>query len=130
MFTIRNLGGVSLFLFGTTFLWLTPAFASRGVRTDGVWWAATQILALLTVAGFTVATWGLFHQDAWWEPVALGSALVGLTSLVPYWIAAARTGETSPWFNVAIHVVGVAGVVALLVVPQLEHWVNEHVMGA
>jgi hypothetical protein len=33
MFTIRNLGGVALFLFGTTYLWLTPMFASRGVST-------------------------------------------------------------------------------------------------
>jgi hypothetical protein len=33
MCTIRNLGGVALFLFGTTFLWLTPAFATPGVST-------------------------------------------------------------------------------------------------
>jgi len=29
MFTIRNLGGVALFLLGTTFLWLTPASPGR-----------------------------------------------------------------------------------------------------
>ena len=33
MFTVRNLGGVALLLFGTTFLWLTPAFAPKGVAT-------------------------------------------------------------------------------------------------
>ncbi len=46
MFTIRNLGGVALFLFGTTFLWLTPSFASPGVSTKGVAWSVTQVLAL------------------------------------------------------------------------------------
>jgi hypothetical protein len=33
VFSIRNLGGVGLFLFGTTYLWLTPMFASRGILT-------------------------------------------------------------------------------------------------
>ena len=32
MFTIRNVGGAALFLFGTTFLWLTPSFASPECR--------------------------------------------------------------------------------------------------
>jgi hypothetical protein len=36
MFTIRNLGGVALFLFGTTYLWLTPMFAARGIPTKGI----------------------------------------------------------------------------------------------
>ncbi len=44
MFTIRNLGGVALFLFGTTYLWLTPMFASRGISTKGLWWSVTQVL--------------------------------------------------------------------------------------
>ena len=35
MFTIRNLGSVALFLFGTTYLWLTPMFASRGGLNQG-----------------------------------------------------------------------------------------------
>jgi hypothetical protein len=58
MFTIRNIGGVALFLFGTTFLWLTPTFATRG-STKGAMWSVTQVLSLATVAGFTIATWGL-----------------------------------------------------------------------
>jgi hypothetical protein len=48
MFTIRNLGGVALFLFGTTYLWLTPMFARRGISTEGLWWSVTQVLALGT----------------------------------------------------------------------------------
>ena len=42
MFTMRNLGGSALFLFGTTFLWLTPSFASPGVSTAGVAWSITR----------------------------------------------------------------------------------------
>jgi hypothetical protein len=62
MFTIRNLGGVALFLFGTTFMWLTPLFASPGVSTKGIAWSITQVLALVTIALFTAATWGLFTR--------------------------------------------------------------------
>ena len=65
MWTIRNLGGVALFLFGTTFLWLTPAFAGAGVSTKGILWSVTQVLCLVTMAGFTIATWGLFSRSSW-----------------------------------------------------------------
>ena len=50
MFTVRNLGGVALFLFGTTYLWLTPAFAGPGVPTTGVAWSITQVLVLVTLS--------------------------------------------------------------------------------
>ncbi|HEU5456366.1 MAG TPA: hypothetical protein VFU85_11845 [Nocardioides sp.] len=129
MFTIRNMGGVSLFLFGTTFLWLTPMFASKGVSTQGVLWATTRALALMTLAGFVVATWGLFQRSTWWESVAVASAVLGLAALLPYSVAAVRSGEVSPGFNVLIHAVGCAGVLVLVLVPQLEHWVDAHVMG-
>lgn len=38
MFTIRNMGGVALFLAGSTWLWLTPAFAPKGEDTSGLAW--------------------------------------------------------------------------------------------
>jgi hypothetical protein len=88
MFSIRNVGGVSLFLFGTTFLWLTPVYAATGIDTGGAAWATASVLATVTVIGFTVATWGLFRRTGWWEPVASASAVVGLTTLVLYWVAA------------------------------------------
>jgi hypothetical protein len=130
MFTVRNLGGIALFLFGTTFLWLTPAFASKDVSTDGVLWAITRVMALATLAGFLVATWGLFQRDSWWEAVAVGSAMLGLLTLVPFWIAAAKSGETTPAFTVFVAFLGIAGVLVLLLVPKLEHWVDSHVMGS
>jgi hypothetical protein len=131
MFTIRDLGGVSLFLAGTTWLWLTPAFASKGVTTDGAWWSVTRAVCLLTMGAFTVATVGLFARQSWWEVAALGSAAVGLLGLLTYWFAATGAGETvgtAAW-NVFVHVLMVAGVGVLLLVPTLEGWVDRHVTG-
>jgi hypothetical protein len=127
MFTIRNVGGVALLLFGSTFLWLTPWFASQGVSTRGAMWSVTGVLAVLVVAGFTAATWGLFTDAGWWELTAVASAALGVVVLVPYWLAAAHAGETTPGFNVLIHLLGAVGVFALLLTPALEHWVHAHV---
>jgi len=88
----------------------------------------TQVCALLTLLGFSIATWGLFRKAEWWELVAVVSAAVGTLSLVPYWIAAHNAGETTPWFNVLIHALGTAGVFVLLLAPRLEGWVSGHVM--
>jgi hypothetical protein len=114
MFTIRNVGGVALFLFGTTFLWLTPSFASPGVSTSGVAWSITQVLALVTIAVFTAATWGLFKKTAWWQPVAVIAAAIGFVVLIPYWIAASHAGEHNPAINVVVHALGNIGVLVLL----------------
>lgn len=128
MFTIRNLGGVALFLFGTTFLWLTPAFATPGVSTKGVAWSITQVGALVTLALFTAATWGLFTKAGWWEPLAIIAAVVGFLVLISYWLAASHAGEPNPGFNVLVHALGSVGVWVLLLVPALERWVDSHVL--
>ncbi len=127
MFSIRNVGGVSLFLFGTTFLWLTPVYAASGIDTSGAAWAMTGVFATVTVIGFTIATWGLFRRTGWWELVASVSAIVGLATLVPYWLAADSSAVTNPAFDVVIHALGSMGVLILLRVPTLEHWVHGHV---
>lgn len=128
MFTIRNVGGVSLFLFGTTFLWLTPEFVTAGLKNTGWLWSTTRVLALVTLLGFTVATWGLFQRASWWEMAAIASAVLGTIALIPYWLAAHQSGETTPWFNVLVLALGSAGVLVLLLVPPLERWVDSHVM--
>jgi hypothetical protein len=127
MFSIRNLGGVSMLLFGSTFLWLTPMFAASDVETSGMAWAATGILVAVTISGFTVATWGLFRLVSWWETLAALSAVLGLATLVPYWVAADASGVANPVFDVVIHAAGSAGVLLLLRVPRLELWVHSHV---
>jgi hypothetical protein len=128
MFTIRNLGGVALLLFVTTFLWLTPWFESPGVPTNGIAWSVTHVLALVTLALFTAATWGLFAKAGWWQAVAVVAAGVGVIVLLPYWVAASHAGEVNPAFNVLIHALGSFGVWVLLLVPALERWVNGHVL--
>ncbi|TDU87882.1 hypothetical protein EV138_1418 [Kribbella voronezhensis] len=62
--------------------------------------------------------------------MALGSGVVGLVALIPYWLAAHGGGETAgtATWTAFVHVVMVAGVFALLLVPQLERWVDHHVM--
>jgi hypothetical protein len=130
MFTIRNLGGIALLLAGSTWIWTTPAFAGPGVSTSGVMWGLSQALSLLTVAGFCVATWGLFTRHAWWETAAVGSAVVGLVAVVVFWIAAYAGGENvgAATWNAFVHVLIVGGILALLLAPRLEQWVNQHVM--
>ena len=130
MFTVRNLGGVALLLAGSTWLWLTPAFVSRGVSTSGAMWAFTRVLSLLTIVGFCLAAWGLFNRHGWWEVTAVSSAVLGLIALIPYWVAARVGGETTgtATWNAFVHVLMVVGVLALLLVPQLERWVSQHVM--
>ena len=129
MFTIRNMGGIALFLAGSTWLWLTPMFATREVITSGFLWSVTQALSLLTIVGLCVATVGLFAQS-WWQTAAISSAAVGLLALVPYWFAGTQGGETTgtvAW-NATVHVLMVAGIFTLLLVPELEHCVQYHVM--
>jgi hypothetical protein len=128
MFTIRNTGGVALFLFGTTYLWLTPSFASPGVPTTGIAWSTTQVLALVTLALFTAATWGLFKKAGWWEPLAIVAAAVGFLALIAFWLAASHAGEANPTFTVLILALGNVGVLVLLRVPPLERWVHGHVL--
>jgi len=130
MFTIRNLGGAALFLAGSTWVWLTPVFATQGVTTSGLLWALTGVLSLITIVGFCVATVGLFAQQSWWETAAISSAVAGLLALIPYWFAGTQGGETTgtvAW-NAMVHVLMVAGIFTLLLVPQLERWVQHHVM--
>ena len=128
MFTIRNVGGVALFLFGTTFAWITPEFVTAGLKNTGALWMTVRVLALTTAAGFTVATWGLFQRTSWWEMAAVVSAIVGAVALVPYLMAARQAGETNPWFTAGVIALGIVGVLVLLLVPSLERWVSSHVM--
>jgi len=128
MFSIRNVGGVALFLFGTTFIWLTPAFAPKGFATTAAAWSVTNVASLITIVGFAVATYGLFTKAQWWEPVAVAFAAIGIVALVPYLMADRGLGGTNPMFNAFIHVMGSVGVLLLLLVPVLQRWVNGHVM--
>jgi cell shape-determining protein MreD len=73
---------------------------------------------------------GLLQSHARWRPVAVVSAAIGLLAVATYWLAAARAGDpagAATW-NAFVHVLIVAGVFLLLLVPRLPGWVNRHVM--
>jgi len=64
------------------------------------------------------------------SPGTVVSSVVGLVVLVPCWVAASRSGEATPGFNVLIHAVGSVAVLVLLLVPSLHRWVQTQVMGS
>jgi hypothetical protein len=96
MFTFKNVMAIGLFLFGTTFMWMTASFAGRTPPPDGAVWTVENILALVAVIGFAAAGWGVFKELSWWEP--------------------------GVQINLAMHVVGSAVVLALVLVPAVHEW--------
>jgi hypothetical protein len=124
MLTFRNILALGVFLFGTTFLWLTPSFV--GKSASGGVWAVAQALAMAAILGFAVAAWGIFKAAGWWEPVLVVSAIVGMTSVIPYWIgiqSGAGAVDSAAIENVVGHVLGAAVVIAVLLIHPVEHWV-------
>jgi len=124
MLTFRNVLALGVFIFGTTFLWLTPSFV--GKSATGAVWAVAQAVAMAAILGFTVAAWGIFKAAGWWEPVLVVSALVGMASIIPYWIGIQSvTGavDSAAIENVVGHVTGAAVVIAVLLIHPAEHWV-------
>jgi hypothetical protein len=131
LLTWRNVGALGLFLYGTTFLWLTSAFAGTAKPTGGTAWTVTHILVVLTVLGFSVAAWGIYKATSWRERAASGSAIFGFVPLIPYWVAAhAAVGAANAAQGVAIHAVGNTIVLILLLAPPLKHWIKGQVEGA
>jgi hypothetical protein len=94
MLTFKNVMAIGLFLFGTTFMWMTASFAGRTPPPDGAVWTVENILALVAVIGFAAAGWGEFKELSWWESVAVASAVVGLIAVVPY-VGCSRSTSTS-----------------------------------
>ena len=77
-----------------------------------------NIGALVSLASFMLAAWAVFRSKWWWERAASAGAIVGLATLVPYWIAASSTPETG--LNKPIHIVGSAAILLVLLVPAFE----------
>jgi hypothetical protein len=130
MLTFRNIFGVVLFLFGTTFLWLTAAFlGDKHDAATGAIWTVVQVGALLVIVGFAATAWGVFKEASWWQPIAMMSAIVGLLVLIPYWIGASSLGVANLWTNLALHALGSAVVLAVLLVPLAHEWLLGRISG-
>jgi hypothetical protein len=128
IFTLKNVVAVGLFLFGTTFLWMTASFAGRTPPPTGPAWSAENVLALVALVGFTAAAWGVFKDQSWWEPVAVASAIVGLVAVVPYLVGLTQIegdlADPGVEINLAMHVVGSAAVLLLVLVPGIYRWLT------
>ena len=128
MFTFRSGLAVMLFLFGASYLWLTPTFLNRP-GFQGTIFDPKGLLALIAIVGFTAAAWGVFQDQTWWVAVAVASGVIGIASVVPYWIWAlptARTSTSQMVQNVVLHAAGGAIVAAFLLVPATERWLTSH----
>jgi hypothetical protein len=124
----RNFGVLALFVYGTTFLWLTAAFAGIETPASGTAWTVTQLLVLATIGGFSVAAWGSYKATSWWERLAIGSAVLGFAPLIPYWLAARpAVGAGTVAQGVIIHAIGNALVLVLLLAPPTKHWIQNQV---
>ena len=128
--TRRNVAAVTLLVYASTFLWMTSAFAGTKKPPGGATWAIANVGALASLALFTLAAWGVFKSKPWWERAASAGAIVGLAALVPYGLAASSTGVSGPGLNSAIHIIGSAAVLLVVLVPALEHrmtaWLSGH----
>jgi fatty acid desaturase len=101
--TRRNVAAVTLIVYASTFLWMTASFAGTKKPPGGAMWATATVGALVSLALFTLAAWGVFKSKSWWERAAVAGAVAGLAALVPYGIAASSTGVSGPGLNSAIH---------------------------
>jgi len=130
MFSFKNWLALGVFLFGSTFLWMTRDFLANPRQGTGTLWSVIQVLVLAAILGFTVAAWALFKEASWWEPVAAASAIVGLAALVPY-IAGVRqvgeAGDAGVQMNIAIHAVGIATVFVMVLVPAIHDWITKRI---
>jgi peptidoglycan/LPS O-acetylase OafA/YrhL len=118
--TRRNVAAATLLVYASTFLWMTASFAGTEKPPGGAAWTLATVGALVSLALFTLAAWGLFKSTSWWERVASAGAIAGLAALVPYGVAASSTGVSGPGLNSAIHITGSAAVLLVLLVPALE----------
>lgn len=130
MFSFKNLVAVGLFVFGTTFLWLTRDFLANPREGTGALWSVIQVVVIASILGFAAAGWGVFKDTSWWEPVALVSAVVGVAALVPYVIGIIRIGDQGDagvQMNIAIHAFGIAAVFLIVLVPLVHDWIARKV---
>ena len=129
MWTFTNMMAVGLFLFGSTFLWMTPAMAGTAPPPTGTAWTLTNLLSLAAVLGFTVAAWAVYRQYAWWDTAALVSVIVGLVAVVPFIVGQSQLdvglGDPGVQINLWMHVLGSAAVAAILLVPAAHDWVAQ-----
>lgn len=129
MWTFRNVVAIGLFLFGSTFLWMTAAMAGKAVPPRSTAWTLANVLAYLAVIGFSITAWAVFKQYSWWGPAALVSGVIGLAAVVPFVVGQRRLdvgmGDLGVQINLWMHVLGSAAVITVALLPAARAWVTE-----
>lgn len=130
MFEFKNWVAIGLFLFGSTFLWMTRDFLADRRMGTGIVWSIVQVLVFVAVAGFAVAAWGVFKEASWWETSALASAIVGVVALIAYGIGIVQVGDQGDvgvQINIAVHVLGLAAVLTVVLLPAVHTWIDKRI---
>jgi hypothetical protein len=130
MFRFRTVAAGAILLFGTTFLWFMPSFLGTGTTVDGAMWSVIQLLVLATVVGYAGAAWGLYKATTWWRPLAIGGSILGALVLVLWWLAVSSiSGVTNIAANLALHAIGIAVLLLVLLVPSFGRGVDRRPAG-
>jgi hypothetical protein len=128
MWRFKNVLALGLFLFGTTFMWMTASFAGRTRPPTGLAWSLVNILAITAVVGYAVAAWAVFKQYSWWEIAALVSAGVGLAAIIPFIIGLRQIqvsfADLGVQINLWMHILGSVFVIAISRLPVVHDWVS------
>jgi hypothetical protein len=126
----RTVAAAAIFLFGTTFLWFMPSFLGTATTAEGAIWPIIQLLVLATVIGYAGAAWGLYKATTWWRALALGGSIVGILVLVLWWMTVSSlSAVTNMAANLALHAIGIAVLLGLLLLPSLGRSVDRRLAG-
>lgn len=129
MWSFKNVLALGLFLFGTTFMWMTAFFAGRTRPPTGVAWSLVNVLAITAVVGYAVAAWGVFKQYSWWEIAALISAALGIAAVIPFIFGLQQIdvglADLGVQINLWMHILGSALVLAIARLPVVHDWVSD-----
>ena len=93
-------------------------------------WSVIQLLVLATVVGYAGAAWGLYKATTWWRPLAIGGSILGALVLVLWWLAVSSiSGVTNIAANLALHAIGIAVLLLVLLVPSLGRGIDRRLAG-
>lgn len=120
---------IVIFLFGTTFWWMS-SFMTGQAETPRQWsWTLTNALVVLSVVACTVTAWAILQRHGWWTSAAVVSGVVGLLAVGAF-ILAQRTldvgfRDLGVQINLWMHLVGSVMLIGIALLPSLRSWVAE-----
>ena len=126
---MRTVLAIAIFLFGTTFWWMS-AFMTGQATTPRHWtWMLTNVLVVLSILGYTTTAWTVLRNHSWWTSIAVVSGVLGLLAVGAF-LLSQRTLEIGfqdfgVQINVWLHLVGTIVVIVVASLPTLRSKVSE-----